>query len=170
MDGEGFFRGIDEPFYKELRLIAGRLMQGERAVTLSATALLNDVLLECANETKVPDDRKGLRAYCAKLMIHKLISAGRRHRRKDVPLGAHDKAVQSDVSEILRVDEMLESIAKKSETDYAIVAMLLAQYPAREIAEELGISIRQVNRLLARVRAFLQSHRSPKCGESKEAS
>lgn len=156
MDGKRFFGGVDDAFYAELRLIAGRLMRGGRQITFSATALVNEALLACSKAQRIPDDPQEQRAFCATLMFHKLVDASRRHRRRNVALGDLDPETNDDFRQLTETEELLKAMEKAEPRAARVVVMRMMQYTTAEIAAALGCTTRTVQRDLNVAEGFLR--------------
>ena len=154
--------------YDELRHVAGRMMQRERAGhTLSPTAVVHEAVLRLLNEAvfdRAPD-RNFLFAAAARAMREILVDHARRRgatRRggkwERVPL---DSLVDYFEAQDIDVSEVNEAIARLTALDerqgQAITLRYFGGLTVPEVAQALGISVATVERDCRLGRAWLHS-------------
>lgn len=151
--------------YDELRRIAGRYMQSERAEhTLQATALVNEVFVRLADAEVTWQDRAHFFAVAARQMRRILIDHARaRNSSKrgsgQAPLPFTDSLNADDVNpstDILALDDALNKLAaldaRKSDI---IVLHFFGGLTQEETAEALDISASSVQRELRLAKTWL---------------
>lgn len=149
--------------YDELRLLAGRLMHGERAGhTLQATALLHEAFLRLVEPGASFVDRGHFLGVAATAMRRVLIdhararAAQKRGGGRRVDLDAEALCAADDPTSLLAVDEAL---ARLQAVDPQLAKLVELRFfggldnPA--VAQTLGISLRSVERGWRTARAFL---------------
>jgi RNA polymerase sigma factor (TIGR02999 family) len=152
--------------YGRLRAIAARHMAGERdGHTLQATALVHEAYLKLVGGEPVPWEGKAqFYAAAASAMRRILIDHARGKRRvkrggerRRIPLDALDLASRDDFEEIVSVDEAVRRLQGRDERLARLVELrFYAGLSAKETAEVLGVTDRQVRRDWVLARAWLQ--------------
>lgn len=146
---------LSELLYPELRRIAGRLMQGERAGhTLQPTAVVNEAFVRLVGEGAVEwQDRAHFLGIAARVMRRILIDYARRRgaakRGGEVEQVTLDEGVvsgeQSAVG-LLALDDVLTRLAEIDDRGARVAELrIFGGLTVRETAEELGVSARTVN-------------------------
>lgn len=151
--------------YDQLRVLAGRLLQGEpRNHTLQATALVHEAYVRLADVDSIDWRGKAhFAALAAKAMREILVDHGKRKRAKKRGGGWQRITMQGlfagDVEhhlDVMAVDEALTRFAKKHPRQAQIVELrFFADLTGKEIAEIVGVSRRMVVKDLAMAQAWL---------------
>jgi len=152
--------------YEQLRAIARQRMADERREhTLQATALVHEAYLRLVGEGEMRWASRAQFFHAAgeamrRILVEHARAKGRVKRgggQRRVPLSVVDLAAESDLDEILALDEAIRRL-ENEEPDLAGVIRLrfFAGLSVEETAESLGVSPRQVNLLwyYARARLF----------------
>lgn len=153
-----------EVIYPELRRIAQRLMNGERAGhTLQATALVNEAWERLNRQDPDWKNRAHFFAVAAQLMRQILVDYARRH--KAARRGGGAVRVDLDncllgtdaISEkMLALDEALSRLAELEPRQSQVVELrFFSGLTEEEVAEVLGVSVRTVKRDWKVARAWL---------------
>lgn len=153
--GEQATERLSELLYPELRRIAGRLMQGERAGhTLQPTAVVHEAFVRLVGEGTVEwQDRAHFLGIAARVMRRILIDHARRRgaakRGGEVDQVTLDEGVvsgeQSAVG-LLALDDVLTRLAEIDDRGARVAELrIFGGLTVRETAEELGVSARTVN-------------------------
>ena len=171
--------------YDDLRRLAARRMQGERANhTLTATALANEVSMKLLAERRLPLGNPGqFFAYAARAMRHQLIDHARtRLRRKRggdrarLPLDDDLIAVPQQNDDLLALDAALDALSQVDPRRARLVELrFFGGLSNQEIAAALEISPATVKRdwavAKARLRHFLDQQAGairPEGGDSPD--
>lgn len=153
--------------YDELRRIATRQLRRERADhTLQATAIVHEAYMRLAGQQGLEWPNRGhFLAYSAHLIRHILVDYARgRNRAKRG--GLAEKITLSEMADLalekhpdlVSLEEALAGLEKIDPRKAAIVEMkFFAGLTIEEIAEQLGVSPKTVNREWRRARAWLYS-------------
>lgn len=165
--------GDDEAFdrliglvYDDLRAIAHRhLMAGPRDAVLDTTGLVHEAYLKLcgAGEGEWPG-RAQFFAFCSKVMRRLLIDFARKRQsqkrggaRVRVTLGDDTAVVESEVLELLAVEEVLQKLEARSPRMARIVeCRFFGGMSVAETAEALETSVRTVERDWSRARTYLR--------------
>lgn len=153
--------------YPQLRLLAGHLLRTERSNhTLQPTALVHEAVVKLFLRDS-PDmrDRTHLMALAGRQMRRILIDhararlSARRGAGEDlVPLSDSSQTVPVDLDLILTLDDMLEQLRQEDQRAAQIVELrFFAGFSMEEIAAELGVTARTVQRDWEFARAWLYS-------------
>jgi len=153
--------------YDELRGLAHRLMDGERAGhTLTPTALVHEAYLRLARERRIgAGDRGEFFAVAAVAMRRILIESARRRRRakrggdpERVELDALDALVtDAEVEELLAIDAALDELGVASPRARQVVELrIFVGLTAEETADVLGVHEKTVRRDWLAARAWLR--------------
>lgn len=153
--------------YDELKTIAARYMRRERAGhTLQTTALVNEAYLKLINLKDANwQDRAHFFAVAAQMMRHILVDHARRNvagkRGGDFHFLPLDEALvfsEGRSTDIVRLDEALERLAKEDERAAKVIEMrYFGGLSIDETAEVLRISPRTVKREWTFGRSWLRS-------------
>ncbi len=152
--------------YPELKAMAHRRVRHDAAgAVLNTTALVHESYLRLVkSENLTLENRRHFMAYAAHVMrsvVVDFVRQARAQRRGGNQLQVTINtdladSLESSVSEILRLDELLEELA---EIDPRLVAVVEMRYFAAlelsQIAENLDVSARTVQRDLEKVRLLL---------------
>jgi RNA polymerase sigma factor (TIGR02999 family) len=159
--------------YEELRRVAARYLQAERAGhTLQPTALVHELYLRLVEQDRADwKDRAHFLAVAAKLMRRILVDYARARgaAKRDgmavrveiagLELGGEEPRTE----EILAVDEALARLAELDPQQTRVVELrYFAGLTVEETAEAVGISPRTVKRDWAMASAWLRSELSPR--------
>lgn len=152
--------------YDELRRLARRYLQGERAGhTLQATGLVNEAFIRLAG-TDVPwQDRAHFFAVAARMMRRILIDHAKARNSAKRGGGVHrtsydDGRVADDAPpvDIIEIDEAIDRLAAIDERKADIVVLhFFGGLTYDEIAEALGVSPATVDRHLRLGKAWLHN-------------
>ncbi len=163
-DEQAFDRLI-ELVYDDLRRIAhGHLVRGAGRGPLDTTVLVHEAYIKLAGVQKGAfEGRAQFFAFCSKAMRHILIDYARRRRAAKregtlvrVPLEEDTAAVESDVTDLLAVEEALEKLERRNRRMARIVeCRLFGGMSVPDTAKALDTSTRTVEREWARARAYL---------------
>ncbi len=161
-------RAVDRLFplvYDELRGVAAARLRAERAGhTLSATALVHEAYMKLVNQDRVDwQNRAHFFAVAARAMRRILMDyATRRNAEKRgggapvVTLGVESGQQDSNLDELLSINQALERLGKLNERQEKVVELrFFGGLRLEEIAEVLGVSLASVNRDWRMARAFL---------------
>ena len=153
--------------YEDLHRLAHAHLARERAGhTLTTTALVHEVYVQIAERTgPVWQGRAQFFALVSKVMRHVLVDYARRRgaakrggAEVHVPLAPDAAAVESEVFELLAVDQALDRLSARHERLGRIVeCRFFGGMAEAEIAEALGVSERTVERDWKRARAYLHA-------------
>lgn len=159
-------RELFELLYAELKRVAVRLMESERAGhTLQPTALVNEAYLRLAPADVDWQDRGHFLAMAARVMRRALVDHARARGRgkrgggaQQVTLDGDAMPAGSDAVDFLVLDRALDRLQALDERKARFVEMrYLAGLSNREIADAAGVSERTVKRELQFGRAWLRS-------------
>jgi RNA polymerase sigma factor (TIGR02999 family) len=163
-DDEAFDRLI-ELVYDDLRRIAhGHLARGARRGPLDTTVLVHEAYIKLAAvQEGAFEGRAQFFAFCSKAMRHILIDYARRRRAAKrggtlvrVPLEEDTAAVESDVTDLLAVEEALEKLERRNPRMARIAeCRFFGGMSVPDTARALDTSTRTVEREWARARAYL---------------
>lgn len=168
-------KGVDELLeivYRELRAIAGRLMDRERDDhTLQPTALVHEAfvrLVQGQDGQDLGDSRRSFLAIASRAMRNLLVDHARRHGAvkrggaqdwNRVTLAGLAEEANSDHFDLIALHEALEELERIDERQARIVEMcFFAGMTGKEIAEELGVHRNTVTTELRMARAWLLRH------------
>lgn len=151
--------------YDELRALAHRQLALERSDhTLRTTALVHEVYLRLADDTKVTHRGKGyFFGAAARAMRQVLVDYARRRNAgkrgggaRLVTLGEEDASVDAYAAELLDLDDALSRLAERSPRQVRVVEhRFFAGMSVAETAEALGVSKRTVESDWTMARAWL---------------
>jgi RNA polymerase sigma-70 factor, ECF subfamily len=152
--------------YDELHRMAARYLVGERsAVSLQATALVNDVCVRLIGWTPVNwQNRAHFFGVSARMMRRVLIDIARRRRAQrrggaqtvHVSLDHVEIPAPSRTSDLLALDAALHTLASEHQRQAEVVELrFFGGLSVDETAEALGVSIRTVHADWAFARAWL---------------
>lgn len=152
--------------YDELKRLAHRHLIGQRAATFCTTALVHEAYLRLSGAACTPQDRRHFIALSARAMRFVLVDHARRaaaqKRDGDVQAlsvtgGAFaNGGGESGITEVLALDQALERLSTLDERLARIVEWrFFGGMSESEIAEELGLTERTVQRDWRRARALL---------------
>lgn len=169
-DDESFDRLI-ELVYDDLRRIAHRqLGAGRRDTVLDTTVLVHEAYVKLAGVDEAEwSGRSQFFAFCAQAMRRILIDfARRRHAEKRggdrvrVPLGPDSAAIDTDVAELLAIEDAVQRLEARNERMAKIVVCrFYGGMSVPDTAEALGTSVRTVEREWTRARAYLRHALQP---------
>jgi RNA polymerase sigma factor (TIGR02999 family) len=157
---------VIELAYDDLRLIASRhLRNWKPGHTIGTTGLVHELYLRLvgANEA-TSGGRAQFFAFCSKAMRHILIDFSRRREaakrggdRAPISLDENSASMDAEATELLALDEALQSLAIHNERMARIVeCRFFGGLSVPETAEAVGTSTRTVEREWARARLYLQ--------------
>jgi RNA polymerase sigma-70 factor, ECF subfamily len=162
---ENALERLIELTYPQLRRLARRrIRSGAGDPTIDTTALVHEAYLRLAgHRDNVWPSRGHFFAFCSKVMRRVLIDIARRRAADKrggtlvrVPLTEGTAAIESQVAEVLQVDEALERLAVSSERMARVVeCRFFGGLSIAETAEALDLSPRTVVREWTRARAYL---------------
>lgn len=165
--GSGAVDRLFPQVYGELRGIAAARLRAERAGhTLNATALVHEAYLKLVNQHRVDwKNRAHFFAIAARAMRRILLdyaSARKADKRgggqAHVTLGEESAGHESDLDEILALDQALTRLSELDERQAQVVELrFFGGMKLEEIAEVLDVSLASVNRDWRTARAFLTS-------------
>lgn len=144
--------------YSSLRQLAHRQRAREAAHTVETTALVHEAYLALAKQSGVTFvDRAHFYAYIGQVMRHILIDrARRRNAQKRQAVGILPEEAQSEIVDLLALDEALNKLTALNERLARIAELrLFAGLPNQEIAEITGVTSRTVERDWLKARTFL---------------
>jgi len=152
--------------YPELKAMAHRRVRHEAAgAALDTTALVHESYLRLVKGDNLNlENRRHFMAYAAHVMrsvVVDLVRQARAQRRGgdllQVTLNTNlADSLESSVSEIVRLDELLNELAEIDPRLVAVVEMrYFAAFEVSQIAENLDVSARTVRRDLEKVRLLL---------------
>jgi RNA polymerase sigma factor (TIGR02999 family) len=151
--------------YDHLRHVArGQLARGWPSTTLTPTALVHEIYLQLADETRVAwQDRSHFFAICARAMRRVLVDHARHHGaqkragdRRRLLLDDVDLGVDAQAELIVAVDEALTSLERLNPRFSRVVeCRYFAGLTEDETAAALDTSVRTVQRDWMRARAWL---------------
>jgi RNA polymerase sigma factor (TIGR02999 family) len=166
-DGDARARGeLVTLVYDELRRVASRLMQRERADhTLSPTAVVHEAVIRLLGEAVFDKaaDRRFLFASAARAMREVLIDHARRRaadRRgggwRRVPLDLVVDYFEGQGLDVVAVHEALDRLAELAERQAQVMTLrYFGGMTVPEVAEALGVSVVTVEREWRLARAWL---------------
>lgn len=148
--------GVVDELYWQLRSLARSLMAEERhQLTLTPTALLHEAYLRLSGDRKVDAaNRQAFFAVAATAMRRVLVDAARRRLAAkrggdwvEVELGEWLPEESADLEELIRVDEVLDDLERRSQRARRVVELkVFAGLTFDEMAEALGVNERTVRR------------------------
>lgn len=179
--GEGDETALErliELTYPKLQEIARRHVSSRGSdPTIDTTALVHEAYLRFASvEEGAWPSRSHFYAFCSKVMRRVLIDYARRRNaekrggaRIRVPLREDMAAVESQIADVLQVEEALEFLARRNERMAAVVeCRFYGGLSIAETAEALDASPRTVVREWTRARAYLLRALDPDDGPPLE--
>ena len=155
--------------YNELRRLAGRYMQGERAGhTLQATAVVNEAFMRMVDMDVPWQNRAHFFAIAARLMRRILVDHAKAHRREkrggkftDLTLDEGLVEAGQPNPDMLNLDEALRKLEGFDERKAQVVELhYFGGLTYNEIAEALELSPATVDRDLRMAKAWLQNELS----------
>lgn len=155
-----------EQVYAELKRLAHRQLARQRNATLCTTALVHEAYERLCGSGAPAQDRRHLIALGARAMRFVLVDHARRAlaQKRDAPLQAltvtggalGDGAAPSSVGDVLALDQALDRLAALDPRLAQVVEWrFFGGLSEPEIAAELGLTERTVQRDWRRARAFL---------------
>jgi RNA polymerase sigma factor (TIGR02999 family) len=151
--------------YDELKRLAHRQLVRQRAATLCTTALVHEAYMRLSGAAGTPQDRRHFIALSARAMRFVLVDHARRSaaQKRDGALqtlsvtgGIANTGSQASASDVLALDQALERLAALDARLAQVVEWrFFGGLSEPEIAEELGLTERTVQRDWRRARAFL---------------
>ena len=159
-------RALDQvlaTLYHELHTMARRQLSGQMGQTLDATALVHEAYLKLGGAQLAAQDRNHLLALSARAMRQVLVDDARARKadkrgggQDALTLGAADVAGEAAAVEVLKLDELLQSLHRLDERAAQIVELrYFGGYTEVEVADMLAISESTLRRDWRRARAFL---------------
>lgn len=162
---ENAFDRLIELTYPQLRRLARQRIRSDAGdPTIDTTALVHEAYLRLAGDRdNVWPSRGHFFAFCSKVMRRVLIDFARRRAADKrggtlirVPLTEDMAAIETQVAEVLQVDEVLELLAGRSDRMARVVeCRFFGGLSIAETAEALDLSPRSVVRDWTRARAYL---------------
>ena len=157
-----------EQVYAELKRLAHRQLAANRRATLCTTALVHEAYERLCGSNATAQDRRHLIALGARAMRFVLVDHARRAlaQKRDGELqaltvtggGIGDGEAQSSVADVLALDQALGKLAALDPRLAQVVEWrFFGGLSEPEIAAELGLTERTVQRDWRRARAFLHS-------------
>jgi len=152
--------------YNELRRLAGRYMQSERAGhTLQATAVVNEAFMRMVDMDVPWQSRAHFFAIAARLMRRILVDYAKAHRRekrggKNTDLTLDEGLVADGMPDpdLVNLDEALRNLESVDERKAQVVELhYFGGLTYDEIAEALELSPATVHRDLRMAKAWLQN-------------
>ncbi|MFK7954720.1 MAG: ECF-type sigma factor [Lysobacterales bacterium] len=149
--------------YAELKRIASRqLRRGGNAAGMQTTALVHSLYERLLASGMQAESRHHFYALCAKAMRHHLIDLARRHSAQkrggmDLHLSLQDRDIPAPDNDaaLLKLGGFLERIeAEDPRAVHVFERIYLVGQEPKEVAEELNVSLRTVQRDVKRVRAL----------------
>ena len=148
--------------YDELKR-AARLQLRRMQDNFETTALVHEAYLKLGGAQLAAQDRNHLLALSARAMRQVLVDDARARKadkrgggQDALTLGAADVAGEAAAVEVLKLDELLQSLHRLDERAAQIVELrYFGGYEEAEIADMLEISCRTVRRDWRKARAFL---------------
>ena len=145
------------------RLARAQRRQMEPGETLSTTALVHEAYLKLGGAQLAAQDRNHLLALSARAMRQVLVDDARARKadkrgggQDALTLGAADVAGEAAAVEVLKLDELLQSLHRLDERAAQIVELrYFGGYTEVEVADMLAISESTLRRDWRRARAFL---------------
>jgi len=163
----GAFNELVALVYPELRRIARRQLGRWRATgSLDTGSLVNEAYLKLVDQTRANwQDRDHFFAVAATAMRQVLIDYARRRKCQkrggdvqQVPLDEREIAVQTQIEQLLAVDELLTRLgAEEPQLMRVVECRFFAGYSEEETARVLHISTRTVERAWLRAKAWLRT-------------
>lgn len=145
--------------YVDLRRIARARLRGERAETLTTTALVHEAWLGMAHGRQAQfASRQHYFAYAAKAMRHVLVDRARRRMADKRQSGAwaEGEAHGDDAVDLLAIDQALERLSALSSRLFRVVELrLFTGLSSAEIGVMLELTERTVERDWLKARALL---------------
>ncbi len=151
--------------YPELRMIAGRLVRGERAGhTLQRTALVHEAFLRLMAGCATPElSRESFLGLAGHKMRMILVDHARKHRAQrrsgslvQVPLFESEHIWERDEDEFLALNAAVDRMAEFHSRGASVVELkFFAGFTSREISAILGVSDSTVESDWAYARAWL---------------
>jgi len=162
---EGALERLIELTYPKLRRLARRHLGSPGSdPTIDTTALVHEAYLRlAAGREGVWPSRAHFFAFCSKVMRRVLIDYARRRNAEKrggtllrVPLSEDMGAIETQLAEVLHVEEVLNRLAVRHERMARVVeCRFFGGLSIDETAEALGVSARTVVREWTRARAYL---------------
>jgi RNA polymerase sigma-70 factor, ECF subfamily len=162
---ERAFERVIPLVYDELHRMALRSLAGERAVSLPATALVNEVCVRLLGWDQVRwENRRHFFGASAQMMRRVLVDIARRRgaaRRGGpeavrVPIDDVDVAVPEPDADLVALDGALERLANEDSRKARVVELrFFGGLSMDEVAQTLGVSLRTVHNDWAFARAWL---------------
>lgn len=149
------------------RLAHARLRRGGRNTMLDTCSLVHESYLRCIQSGELrAEDRRAFFAYASQVMRSVIVSSARERTARKRGSGARPVTLNTNIGEqlaqgeetIVRVHEALESL-EAIEPRLAQVAQMryFGGYSEQEIAENLQVTERTVQRLWLKARLMLQA-------------
>ena len=153
--------------YDELKRSARAQLRRMRD-NFQTTALVHEAYLKLGGAQLAAQDRNHLLALSARAMRQVLVDDARARKadkrgggQDALTLGAADVAGEAAAVEVLKLDELLQSLHRLDERAAQIVELrYFGGYEETEIAQMLGVSERTVRRDWRKARAFLLAEMS----------
>lgn len=165
---DGDQRAFDEVMplvYDELHRMALRSLAGERAPSLQATALVNEVCVRLLGWDNVRwQNRRHFFGVSAQMMRRVLVDIARKRRAARrgggdavrVPIDDIDVAASEPDADLVAIDSALERLALEDPRKARVVELrFFGGLSMDDIAEALGVSLRTVHNDWAFARAWL---------------
>jgi len=176
---ESAFERLIELVYDDLRRIAHHhLGMGARDTVISTTVLVHEAYVKLAGaEGATWPSRAHFFAFCSKAMRRILIDFARKRGagkrggdRIRVPLSEDSALIDTDVGELLAVEEALQKLeARNARMARIVECRFYGGMSVADTADALETSTRTVEREWARARAYLAHVLSDADGNSAEA-
>lgn len=154
-----------EQVYAELKRLAHRQLAAQRNATLCTTALVHEAYERLSGSDATPQDRRHFIALGARAMRFVLVDHARRAaaQKRDGALqtlsvsgGIGTGGSEASATDVLALDQALERLAMLDARLAQVVEWrFFGGLTEPEIAEELGLTERTVQRDWRRARAFL---------------
>jgi RNA polymerase sigma factor (TIGR02999 family) len=160
--------------YRELRGIASRQMQRERAGhTLTPTALVHEAFIRLAGADVLQNapNQAYLFAAAARSMRQILAEHGRKRRIRpstDLSNCAHSVEFEGRLVDVVDLSDALEELAQQHPLDSDVVTLhIFGGLTMREVADQLDIPLRTAERTWHHVKLWLSACLGKENGESR---
>lgn len=163
---------LTDNLYRELKACANRMLACQRGnITLQSTEIVNEACIRVIESSAQYQDRTHLYRFAAKAMRHLLIDHARaksaKKRDKGLVMTVQMNQLLANINEplgILIIDKTLNEMLNISERLVDIVELhYFACFSQSEIAKQLSLSLRTVERELKFARAFMTDKLQQNC-------
>ncbi|MEL7058419.1 MAG: sigma-70 family RNA polymerase sigma factor [Acidobacteriota bacterium] len=153
--------------YRELRMIAGRMMASESSVSLQPTSLVHEAYLRLLNQDQVSwGDRSHFFAIAVRIMRRVIVDRARARRswkrggrEQKVPIDEAFDAAEHRSRELLALDDALEDLERSDPRRAAILELrVFGGLTQEETADMMGLSRPTVIRQYKLAKAWLHRY------------